>query len=102
MVLRARKVDGPEGLRMGLVNELAPAANVVERAQAVAAEVAAMPPASVAGVLKCMVGAGVGEATQREAVAAEREAVLSTVFTRDAQEGMVAFAEKRRPRFTGE
>jgi len=36
------------------------------------------------------------------ALAEERRAVMRTMGTKDQQEGMRAFLEKRRPQFTGE
>ena len=65
-----------------------------------AEELAAMPPLAVAGVLRCVVGAGA--APLEEALDVEREAVRACSGTRDQIEGMTAFLEKRRPVFTGE
>jgi enoyl-CoA hydratase len=59
-----------------------------------------MPPVSVAGVLRCVVGAG--DAPLEKALAEERAAVLRCGRTKDQVEGMRAFLEKRRPVFTGE
>ena len=59
-----------------------------------------MPPLAVAGVLNCVVGAE--ELSLEEALAEERRAVQRTMGTKDQQEGMRAFLEKRRPHFTGE
>ena len=100
MILRAKKISGPEALRIGLVNETWPKAELEERAHALAVELAAMPPVAVAGVLRCVVGAG--ERSLQDALAEERRAVMSTMGTKDQQEGMRAFLEKRRPVFTGE
>jgi enoyl-CoA hydratase/carnithine racemase len=100
MILRAKKISGPEALRIGLVQEVWPMAELKARGHALAHELAAMPPVAVAGVLRCVVGAG--EGSLAEALAAERRAVLATMGTKDQQEGMRAFLEKRRPRFTGE
>ena len=55
---------------------------------------------AVAGVLRCVVSAG--ERSLAEALAEERRAVIQTMGTKDQQEGMRAFLEKRKPRFTGE
>jgi enoyl-CoA hydratase len=100
MILRAKKISGPEALRIGLVHEVWPNSELQQRAQELAKELAAMPSIAVAGVLKCVVGAG--EESLEEALVAERGAVMRTMGTKDLQEGMRAFLEKRRPRFTGE
>lgn len=97
MILRAKKISGPEALRIGLVNEVWPLHELFRRAQELAHELADMPALAVAGVLRCVVGAG--EKSLAEALAEERRAVLSTMGTADQQEGMQAFLEKRRPRF---
>ncbi len=100
MILRAKKISGPEALRIGLVHEVWPNDELQRRAQELAHELAAMPPIAVAGVLRCVVGAG--EKSLDEAIAEERRAVLRTMGTADQREGMSAFLEKRRPRFSGE
>jgi enoyl-CoA hydratase len=100
LILRAKKIDGSEALRIGLVQEVHPLAELKEAAQALARELAGMPPVAVAGVLRCVVGAG--EASLDEALAAEREAVMRCGRTKDQVEGMMAFMEKRPPIFTGE
>jgi enoyl-CoA hydratase len=100
LILRAKKISGPEALRIGLVHEVWPNAELKSRAHALARELAAMPPLAVAGVLRCVVGAA-GRSLE-EALAEERRAVLATMGTKDQQEGMRAFLEKRRPHFTGE
>ncbi len=100
LILRAKKIDGNEALRIGLVQEVHPLAELKDAAQALAQELAGMPPVAVAGVLRCVVGAG--EASLDEALAAERAAVRRCAQTKDQVEGMMAFLEKRRPVFTGE
>jgi enoyl-CoA hydratase len=97
MILRARKISGPEALRIGLVQEVWPNHDLQRRAQELAQELAAMPSLAVAGVLECVVGAG--ERSLEEALAHERRVVMATLGTPDQQEGMRAFLEKRRPRF---
>ncbi|MBI3784626.1 MAG: enoyl-CoA hydratase/isomerase family protein [Deltaproteobacteria bacterium] len=97
MILRAKKISGPEALRIGLVNEVWPIAELFERAQALARELADMPRIAVAGMLRCIVGAG--DKPLAEGIAEERRAVLATMGTPDQREGMMAFLEKRRPRF---
>jgi enoyl-CoA hydratase/carnithine racemase len=100
MILRAKKISGPEALRIGLVNEVWPNDELQQRAQDLAQELAAMPTIAVAGVLRCVVDAG--RDALAEGLVAERKAVLATMGTKDQQEGMRAFLEKRKPVFTGE
>ncbi|HAS11491.1 MAG TPA: hypothetical protein DCS55_13410 [Acidimicrobiaceae bacterium] len=83
-----------------VVHEVHPVDELKAAAHALAPELAAMPPRAVAGVLRCVVGAGV--APLDEALAEERRAVLDCSGTADQMEGMRAFLEKRRPVFTGE
>lgn len=99
MILRAKKIDGPEALRIGLVQEIHPLEELKHAAHAIARELAAMPPIAVAGVLRCVVGAGT--APLDEALAAERAEVMRCFKTEDQREGMRAFLEKRRPIFIG-
>jgi len=97
MILRAKKISGPEALQIGLVSEVWPIAELFERAYALAEELANMPTVAVAGMLRCVLGAG--EKTLQESIADERRAVFETMGTSDQREGMQAFLGKRRPRF---
>ncbi len=74
LILRAKKISGPEALRIGLVHEVWPNRELKERAHALAHELALAPPIAVAGVLRAVVGAG--EAPLAEGIAAERRAVM--------------------------
>ncbi len=100
MILRAKKISGPEALRIGLVHEVWPNDELQRRALDLAKELAAGPSIAIAGVLRSVVGAG--EKPLEEALAEERRAVLRTMGTKDQAEGMQAFLEKRKPNFTGE
>lgn len=97
MILRAKRISGPEALRIGLVSEVWPISELFQRAQDLALELARMPAAAVRAALRCVVGAG--ERSRAEAIAEERRAVLATMGSPDQQEGMRAFLEKRKPRF---
>lgn len=97
MILRAKTISGPRALEIGLVNEVWPNAELKERAFALADELASMPRLAVKGMLECIVG---GESkTLGESLRDERRAVHATFGTPDQVEGMLAFAEKRKPVF---
>jgi enoyl-CoA hydratase len=100
MILRAKKISGPEALRIGLVHEVWPKEELKERAHSLAQELASGPSIAIGGVLRAVVGSA--DKTLDEALAAEREAVMRTMGTRDQAEGMRAFMEKRKPNFKGE
>ena len=97
MILRARKIDGPEAYRLGLVNEVVPLAHLKARAMELAAEMARQPATAVAGVIRT-VAAAVTQSLD-EALDCEREAVRACSNSPDQREGMLAFIEKRRPNF---
>ncbi len=97
LILRAKKISGPDALRIGLVNEVWPLDELFQRARDLAFELAAMPAVAVAAMLGCIVGAD--EKSLAESIADERRAVKSTMGTPDQHEGIRAFLEKRRPRF---
>ena len=100
LMLRAKKIDGPEALRIGLVTEVHPLAELKDAALALALELAAMPPKAVAGVLDVVVNHS--HLPLDDALDAERRAVRACSGTKDQIEGMTAFMEKRRPVFSGE
>lgn len=97
IILRAKKISGSEAYRIGLVHEVWPNDELQQRALDLANELAAMPLLAVSWILKCVVGGE--ELTLDEALALERQAVLTTMGMPDQLEGMQAFLEKRRPRF---
>lgn len=97
MILRSKKISGPEALRIGLVNEVWPLETLFEKAQELATRLAEQPALAVAGILRCVVGAG--EKSLSEGIAEERRAVVETMGTPDQHEGIMAFLEKRKPRF---
>jgi enoyl-CoA hydratase len=100
MILRAKKISGPDAFRIGLVHEVWPLGELFQKADELARELAEMPATAVREMLRCIVGAG--EKTLEESIADERRAVLATMGTPDQHEGMRAFLEKRKPRFNRE
>jgi enoyl-CoA hydratase len=97
MILRAKKISGPEALRIGLVHEVWPNAELKARAVALAEELASMPRLAVKAMLGCLVGSETR--TLADSLRDEREAVHATLNTPDQVEGIKAFLEKRKPIF---
>lgn len=97
MILRGKKISGPEALRIGLVNEVWPLPDLKEQAVKLAHELAAQPAAAVRGMLEVIVGSE--DRTLEELIEAERSAVKDCRGTADSQEGIAAFLEKRKPVF---
>ncbi|MBN1615551.1 MAG: enoyl-CoA hydratase/isomerase family protein [Deltaproteobacteria bacterium] len=100
MILRVKHISGPEAYRIGLVNEVWPNSELKRKAYELAKQLSEMPAGSVAGVLRCVVGAG--ERSLQESLYEERQAVLRNRGSKDQMEGMMAFIEKRKPRFNRE
>ncbi len=97
MILRGKKISGPEALRIGLVGQVFPNDKLKAEAIALAEELASMPRLAVRGMLGCLVGSETK--TLEESLSDERDAVNATFGTPDQQEGMMAFLEKRKPVF---
>lgn len=97
MVLRAKKLSGPEALAIGLVNEVWPLAELKDRALALAQELARQPRLAVKAMLDAYQDAE--HKSLATLLQAERAGVHATIGTADSREGMLAFLEKRKPEF---
>ena len=97
MILRGRMIDAHEALKIGLVSEVRPVEELKKRAQELGEELAKQPRLAVKGMLDTLVG--FETKTLQQSIEDERAAVHLTQGTPDANEGMLAFLEKREPRF---
>jgi enoyl-CoA hydratase len=93
MMLTAQIVDAPEALRLGLVDEVVPAAELLSRALALAETIADMAPLAIAGVLEA-VERGDGKSLD-EGLRAEADIFGRLCGTADKHEGLGAFLAKR-------
>ncbi|MCR5887933.1 enoyl-CoA hydratase-related protein [Hymenobacter sp. J193] len=93
------KVPADEALRLGLVNQVVPAEQLDEAAYGLASRYAAAPTKSI-GLIKQMLNKA-GTSTLDEML--DYEALCQQIAgeSEDYQEGVKAFAEKRKPSFTG-
>ena len=98
LLLTGRIVNAGEALAIGLVNRVAPEAELGPAAEAKLAELAALSPASLRLTRDVMRRARVRPTTE-EIAGAERDYVERLMHTPDAVEGLTAFLEKRPPRW---
>ncbi|MEC8428582.1 MAG: enoyl-CoA hydratase/isomerase family protein [Pseudomonadota bacterium] len=97
IILRAKRIDGPEAYRIGLVNEVVDNDKLKERAIELGLELASAPPLAVREIMPVIIKGS--DLSQEESLRMERQAVLSTMGSAENQEGMMAFLEKRKPQF---
>ncbi|HVU89230.1 MAG TPA: enoyl-CoA hydratase/isomerase family protein [Pirellulales bacterium] len=99
MLLTARSIDAAEALQWGLVNRVAPAAELLPAALKLAEQIAQNAPLAV-GMAKLIVDQGDG-LDKRTQMALERWAQSQLITTGDVQEAVMAFMSKRPAKFQG-
>ena len=99
MVLTGRMLSAEEALRHGLAARVVPAELVVDEAVRLAKELASKPPISVRLAKEAVTRAFEGRVD--DGIELERKLFYLLFATRDAHEGMHAFAEKRQPSYEG-
>jgi len=100
LLLTGAIIDANEALRIGLVDEVVPAAELMARAEALALEIAANAPLAIAETLRA-VDEGL-DLPLDAALALEARAFGRLCGTADKTEGTRAFLEKRPPAWKGE
>jgi enoyl-CoA hydratase/carnithine racemase len=98
LVYTGRRLPAGEALDIGLVDRLAPAADVYGLATHEARSFAEGPSLAYAAAKRALAAA---DRPLAEGLAVEREVFVPLFATRDQEEGMRAFLEKREPRFGG-
>jgi enoyl-CoA hydratase len=99
MILNNRTLSAAEALQFGLVNRIVPAEAYLEAAMKLAEEVAARAPLAVRSGKKMINQAY--ETSLEDALVEEKKEFYNLFITEDQKEGMQAFAEKRKPQWTG-
>jgi enoyl-CoA hydratase/carnithine racemase len=99
LILSGEMVSAQEAYRIGLVNEVVPAANLIGRAEQILKQIAANAPVSVQLSLEA-VNKGM-DTSQSEGFALEASYFGLCAGTEDKKEGTSAFLEKRTPQFHG-
>ena len=103
LLLTGRRMGAPEALRWGLLNQVTPAADLMDRARALAQQIVQAAPLAVAAV-KEILSATEGQDLQtayRTLRQGELPIYRTMLQSKDAAEGPLAFSEKRPPRWTG-
>jgi enoyl-CoA hydratase len=99
LILTGRMIDAAEAERIGLAARVVPAADLLDTALKLAAEIAAMPPLAVMAAKELVDAAQ--ELPLTEGIRLERRLFHLLAATEDKAEGMAAFIEKRAPVWQG-
>ena len=99
LILSGEMISAQEAYRIGLVNEVVPAANLIARAEQILKQIASNAPVSVRLSLEA-VNKGM-DTSQSEGFALEASYFGLCAATEDKKEGTSAFLEKREPQFHG-
>ena len=100
MLLTGRRIAAQEAHGLGLVNEVVPGGELMAAAERWAAEILECSPTSVR-ITKEAVLAGLSRGSVDDAIAADAERLARLFASEDFKEGPRAFAEKRKPEWTG-
>jgi enoyl-CoA hydratase len=99
LLMTGEIIDAAEALRIGLVNQVVPAAALIETSRTMMAAMLANGPLALASCID-VVDRGEG-ADLSQALALEADAFGQLAGTDDMKEGTSAFLEKRAPQFRG-
>src|SRR5580700_9710150 len=99
LILSGELISAAEAYRIGLVNEVVPAADLIPRAEAILKQILANAPIAVQYSLEA-VNKGL-ETSQAEGLALEASFFGICAATEDKKEGTTAFLEKRAAQFRG-
>jgi enoyl-CoA hydratase/carnithine racemase len=99
LILSGDMISAQEAYRIGLVNEIVPAADLITRAETILKKIASNAPIAVKFALEA---ANKGmDASQGEGLLLEASYFGLCAATEDKKEGTTAFLEKRAPQFRG-
>lgn len=99
LLMTGQPISAGEAERIGLVTEVVPAAELLDKVKALAVELAALPAVALAEIKDVVVHGE--DLPLTSALALERKAFQLLFATEDQKEGMAAFLDKRRPTFKG-
>jgi enoyl-CoA hydratase len=99
LIFTGERIGAEEAYRLGLVERVVPAEELIETAVALARSLASRAPAALA-LAKAAINEG-AELPLDEALSHEAELFGAACATDDRREGATAFLEKRQPRWSG-
>ena len=99
LILSGGMISAQEAYRIGLVNEVVPAEQLIPRAEAILKQIIGNAPLSIKFAIEA-VNKGL-ETSQADGLVIERSLVAICAATEDKKEGTSAFLEKRAPKFQG-
>lgn len=99
LILTGKVISGTEAAAMGLVNK-AVREDLFQQGMELAKLLASKAPCAMRTAKKAIIQ-GLGELDKHKAIEKEGEAWAALFNTADQEEGMRAFLEKRKPRYTG-
>jgi methylglutaconyl-CoA hydratase len=99
LLLTGRIFDAAEALRIGLINEIVPPESLLDRARALAAQLAENSPLSLLHTKRLLTEHARAELDEQiESAIRENAAIRESA---DFREGITSFLEKRKPNWTG-
>jgi enoyl-CoA hydratase/carnithine racemase len=101
LLLTGRRIDAAEAHRWGIVNEVAPTGTAIEVARRWAGEIMLCSPPAVRLTKELALAALEGEDWTADRVEHRREVLQRLRTFEDTREGVDAFLQKRRPKWTG-
>lgn len=100
MMLTGRMVEAEEAHAIGMIDRVTAASELAAETARLASSIAAAPPLPVADIKRALHASEANDLRAQLALEAEHQ--VRAFLSDDAAEGMLAFFEKRAPRFRGE
>ena len=100
LLMCGETLTGEQAYQHGLISELTESGQAIERARQLALTITRMPPKAMEAIKRSLTQGA--DRPLQEALAIEQKEFLQLFDTTDKIEGMTAFLEKRKPKFTGQ